>query len=611
MRIARLLREFEFSNYGGSSFGEPVEISFGFYVNQLGLADVRYSREKTLEAVILGEQMKSVELYCQGFAHAVGKYAAILDIKSPLYQNVSSSTRNRLERAHLDLLNRQSNINTRLESFEFPSLFAGIALSTSYEEYRNVRYKEWKNAFARMRAFFMGYYKDLFGHWPPKARSKKNQFSESGLNRQCLKILYSDLCALYDLLVDRESLTPRVIDQSPEDIQESSGDPRLSALRKMLSEYDHSSPPVLPPIPYDVPKLPSMTSIREDYNALPAKQQTKFDRSIQPNEFMIMMVKSHNIDTEQLQVPFLSAFKEFERREAKGSSPQDMADQRIGHWLFLYVVIQCLPMLVIDAPGLHFTEGVEYFLCEPPQGNMPWMDDAGEVRKVWYEVSGGQNIVELSADVVMFSVEATYHRSHCWLAAKAWESTVPAMAPQPAVPMSPLEPPRPAFQDLEPLAVPGPSSPLSGSGASSPQLLPRTSSPAGRRVVSGWTPGPGSNQHHRLSSIALGLEPLPSPPDRHASGDYTSVSTRNSLHGSFSNAHPPPHLLSKSSSVGNLGQLARDSAHPPLPSSSTSSRPGSEVVSTSTASIGGGSSTFDDILKGIGTDKSKKKRFGF
>lgn len=134
------------------------------------------------------------------------------------------------------------------------------------------------------------------------------------------------------------------------------------------------------------------------------------------------------MDMDALSLPFLEAFKAFELKEAKSMLPQDMADQRIGFWLFLYVVLQSLPMLVVDAPDVQYTEGVEYFLCEPPQGNLPWMEDASEVRKRWYQTAG-QGIVELSADVVMFSVEATYMRSHCWLAAKAWEASGGAAPP--------------------------------------------------------------------------------------------------------------------------------------------------------------------------------------
>lgn len=646
LQVAALLREFGFSDYDGSSFGEPVDLSFSLCMDQLGLADLRHSREKTVEALILGEQMRSWALYSEGFAHAVGKYEAIVEMRTPLFKNVSTSTRNRLERAHLDLVRRQENVNLRLEAFDFPSLFAGIASSTATHEYKNVRFKEWSRSFGKMRNFVLGYYKHLFGNWPPKARSKKNHFSESGLNRQCLKILYSDLCALYDLLVDRDSLTPRVIDQAPEEIHDSSVDPRISALRKMLTEFDQSSPPVLPPIPYDVPKLPSMTAIREDYNELPAKQQAKFDKSIQSHELMLILLKSHNIDTDQLQVPFLSAFKDFEHKEAKGCIPQDMADQRVGYWLFLYVVIQCLPMLVVDAPGLRFTEGVEYFLCEPPQGNLPWMEDAGEVRKAWYEVSGGQNIVELSADVVMFSVEATYYRSHCWQAAERWESAQSSGSPrsaglpaqQPSLPpappphlggVPPLEPPRAVFQDLDPVSSPTNFSTGGYTGAgtpphqpASPNLLPlrvsgRNASPAGK----GRTPAPGVPGHAYHSSIAMGLEPLNlpqlAPPDR-IPGDERfgggrpgsragSGSGPGSRPGSAAGLGPRHRGVVKSVSVGNLSQLAKGES--PNGGGDDGRSPHSNTLGSARTGSGSGS-TFDDILKGMEPEK-KKKRFGF
>jgi hypothetical protein len=627
LEVAALLREFDFGD--GPSFGEPVDLAFNSCLEQLGLADVRHSREKTIEALILGEQMKSWELYNEGFTHGVGKHDAIMDLKSPLLINVSSNTRSRLERAHLDLVWRQENVNLRLESFDFPSLFAGVASSTTHEEYRPVRFKEWQKYFLKMRSFTLGHFKGLFGNWPPKARSKKNHFSESGLNRQCLKILYSDMCALYDLLVDRESYTTRSAD-SPAKVHEESDDPRISALRTMLSEFDMSSPPVLPPIPFDIPKLPSMTAIRADYDELPPKQQAQFDKSIAQHELLLIMLKSRNIDTDQLKIPFLSAFKEFEHKEAKGSSPEDMVDQRIGYWLFLYVVIQSLPMLVVDAPGLRFTEGVEYFLCEPPQGNLPWAEDAGEVRKIWYEVSGGNNIVELSADVVMFSVEATYHRSHCWLAAKQWEaqqSEAPVggssftthqhhQTRKPSVPvnqharipslpshleaMSPLEPPRSVFQDLDPVSSPLASTPGNGTppyAPSSPSLVPIIGNPS----PSSRTGSPGGLHSYR-SSIA-GLEPLvgggyhdggvPVAPDgRSGSRSRSRPGSRGSRSGDLRHSPVP-----RTGSAGDLGQLAKDSA-------------GEDRASGAGQQRAPSGSTFDDILKGIEQDKGKPSKDG-
>ncbi|WYZ34541.1 hypothetical protein EsH8_I_000817 [Colletotrichum jinshuiense] len=580
LQISKLLKEYGFTNADGSSFGEAVDLSFGFFTEQLSLADVRHSREKTLESLILGEEMRSMDLYNEAFAHAVGKYTAILDLNSPLFEQISLYTRQRLERAHLDLLNRQHNVNVRLEQFEFPSLFAGIASSTSSPELKAIRFKVWQKSFNKMKHFVLGYYKTNFGSWPPKASSKKNPFSESGLNRLVLKALYSDMCALYDLIVDRENITTRVIDGNAEDEAGKTTDlPSIVIVRKMLTEFDNSTPPVLPPIPFDVPKLPTMTSILETYDNLSAKEQAKFDRKIKEHELTLVIQKAYNWDANSMNIPFLLEFKDFEQHEAKGKTAADLVDQRIGYWLFLYVVLQSLPMLVIDAPNLKFNEAVEYFLCEPPMGNPPWIEDAHQVRKMWYEVSGGNGYVELSADSVLFSVEAVYHRSHCWLAAKEWEGLTGGDAPPPQdAGMSPLEPPRPVF--------PGPdgivgSPPVMGTGPSasapgSPQshLRPRNASPGGRQL--------GSRNAHR-SSIIIGLEPVPF--DEGLPGDRSSR-VAGSARSSSAGSRPLSMVMPRTPSATNLRNMSVDA--------------GPEVA-TSTM-------TFDDILGGGGEKKAAKKK---
>lgn len=566
VQIADLLEEFGFTSMDGTTFGDAVDLSFSFYMDQLSLADCRHSREKTLEALILGERMRSLDLYNEAFAHATGKYSAIMDLRLPLFEQLSPHTRIGLERAHLDLVNRQHSVNVHLEQFEFPALFAGIANSTSIPELRHVRFKIWRQSFGRMRQFVLGYYKTTFGNWPPKASSKKNPFAESGLNRLVLKVLYSDMCSLYDLLVDRSDRTSRVMDEVPA-ITENADKMLNSALRNVMSEFDRSKPPVLPPIPYDCPQLPTPTSVHEPYNSLSAKDQAKFDKRIKEHELILILNKAYNYDTNSLKFPFLDQFKEFEIREGRGKGAQDLVDQRIGYWLFLYVVIQSLPVLVVDAPGMSFTEGVEYFLCQPPMGNPPWSGDK-QVRKMWYEVAGGGGLVELSTDAVLFSIEATYHRSHCWLAAKQWEGHTgnEMLPPPPTEPaLSPLQPPRSVFSTADDfvaspstLGVPGtPSPPLGGPQVA---LRPRTHSPGGSRA----------NQAYR-SSMALGLEPVPlEPPQINQFPDRRS---------SLGIRGPSP-FGSRSSSMGNMAALGTRGFEPetPPPEAATSG------------------ATFDDIL---------------
>ncbi|KAF4984821.1 hypothetical protein FZEAL_49 [Fusarium zealandicum] len=575
--IAGLLEEFGFMSLDGTTFGDAVDLSFSFYMDQHALADCRHSREKTLEALILGEHMRSSDLYNEAFAHAAGKYSAIMDLRLPLFQQVSPKTRVSLERAHLDLVNRQHNANVHLEQFEFPAIFAGIANSTSMSELRHVRFKVWRNSFQKMRHFVLSHYKHTFGNWPPKASSKKNPFAESGLNRLVLKVLYSDMCALYDLLVDRTNRTSRIMDEVPA-LSNETDKMILSALRNIMSEFDRSKPPVLPPVPYDCPQLPAATSILETYDTLSAKKQAKFDKNIKEHELILILNKAYNYDTNSIKVPFLDKFKDFELREARGKSPQDFADQRIGYWLFLYVVIQSLPVLVVDAPGIQFTDGVEYFLCEPPMGNPPWVGDQ-QVKKMWYEVAGGGGLVELSTDAVLFSVEATYHRSHCWLAATQWEENggtgLTAQATE--RPLSPLQPPRSMFLDGDDFA---PSPPPSFGGLNTPSpplggpqaaLRPRTQSPGGSRANQAWR-----------SSIALGLEPVPLQPPS-PFGERSS-----SLGGRPASAIMG--MSSRNSSYGNLGSMH----HGYQPES-----PSLDPANTGT--------TFDDILGNEAAKSNKKK----
>lgn len=617
LEISDLLKEFDFMSMDGTTWGEAVDMSFGFYITQMALADVRQSREKTLEAVILGERMKSWDLYNEAYTHATGKWQAIVALKSPLMKQVSPLILHRLERANLDLLNRQHNVNLRLEAFEFPALFAGVAGSS---EFKDIKFNRWKTAFSKMRGFTLEYYKDMFGSWPPKARSKKNPFSESGLNRLVLKALYADLCTLYDLLVDRDSLTPRVIDQAPEDVPDKEQDQHIQVLRKILTEFDQSEPPVLPPIPFDIPRLPTMKTVLANYDEMKEKERAKFDRKLKEHERQLVLHKSYNFDTDTIKTPFLAHFKDFDSELNKGKNSAEMVDFRMGIWLFLYVVIQSLPMLVIDAPDLQFTEGVEYFLCQPPMGNAPWIEDAGATRKAWYQIPGSEVKVELSADVVMFSVEGTYERSHCWEVAKRWDEAkmnggsadllglpphlgaggqpLTNPAADAIMPLSPLAPPAGVFEDMDPSRgyVSGTASSNGGGspGSSAPGSPAHASQRRSIAPGSGLAQGRGAGSNYRASFAGLAalemLEaPLAIPVDRRSTRVLSSRSDS---------------LTPRPESSGGVGSMRSDS---PARRTNGAREPSHDR---------NGSSTFDDILKDMSGQKqnakpAKKGKFGF
>lgn len=547
LRISDYLAHLQFSNLDESTYGEVAVESFQRYIETLKLADVRSSRERTIEALILGERMRSVELYNEAFVHAVGRYDALTELKSARFDMISAGTRERLERSHMDLRSRVSGVNGRLTEFEFPSLFAGIASSTTSEESKIVHFGAWKNSFAAMRRHTLDYYKRQFGSWPPKA-NKKTGFEEGGLNRVVLRLLYQDMSDLYDLLVDRTAITTRG-GPDPDEHDGGAPDPNrpaTKALRRVMSEFDKSSPPVQPGMPYDTPRLPGRA--RAHTAAVPASIRDDHERTRKRKEpeLAALLSESYNADADKA-TAFLDGFKAFERKAAQGKSLNELCDQRDGYWIFLYAVLQALPLVVVDAPGLRWTEGVEYFLCEPPKGGLPWVRRPSRVKTSWYGVAGGTTLVNLPADVVDHGVEGIYRRSHCWTAAERWAApnfpdigTVAGFAPENNVvggdvPLFPPAPPPfysgpapPPSQDT--LGWPVMNSPVSSLSS------PTTTAAASAAAATAATAASGArwerNSHRNSVVIGSGLEALPLPEGVVPSTEATSSSSSSSRPGS-------------------------------------------------------------------------------
>lgn len=442
MHMSNILTRYEFTNYDGSSLGEEATSRFEQYLNQFNIGDVRTSREQTIEAILLGERMKCWDLYNEGFVHAVGKYADISNYKSLKTGQISELSRKRLERSHMFLSTRLRNVRDKLQDFEFPGIFAGFANSTSTSESKTIHFKTWRVAFQGMRKHVLDYYKHKYGHWPPKARSKKNNFEESGLNRLLLRSVYQDLCDLYDVLADRSNLTTRHVETAME--EEDPSESLQRALRRILGEYDRSTPPIQPPIPFDVPWVPSLSSTRRDFNQLdPRKQKKECLKKLKDSEINTALMQSYNRDLMK-PTPFLEAFFAYERRLAANKCMEEIADQRIGQWLFMYAVIQALPLVVIDAPGLKYTEGVEYFLSEFSKESPPWLSQTSRPQRTTWRIPGSDTMVDMPAASVEHSLDAIYQRSHCWTVARIWagpEAAAATTAPQYSLAEDELLPP--------------------------------------------------------------------------------------------------------------------------------------------------------------------------
>ena len=455
--ISEMLQMYDFSNLDGSTYGEVANTSFEEYVEELHMTDVRASAEKTVEAIVIAEKMRSTLLYNEAFVHAVGKHDDIKKLGSSKFDMISPLTRNRMERATMDLYMRLKNVHARLNEFEFPDLFSGVMNSRTAEERKIVRFDEWKSSFMATRRAVLAYYKKKYGSWPPKASSKKNDLLTSGLNRLVLIELYNDFSALYDVLVDRNKLTTRSLDITVEDDDPDDPDEMITrAMRRVLSEYDNSMPPVQPPVPFDCPMLPSHNSVRKPSIAVGSAEDKKsLGKKLKDEKLQIALRASHNKDALPAQgtngngngngksspTSFLQFFLAFEHSAGRNKTIDELSDLRSGQWLFMYAVLQSLPLLVVDAPALHYTEGVEYFLCQPSRHGTSWArgDDAGP-RMHWYGVTGSNGVVSMPADVVEYGVEGIYRRSHCWKVAEQW---IEALHPPSADQESQLKEPEP------------------------------------------------------------------------------------------------------------------------------------------------------------------------
>lgn len=454
--------------------GKLANLRDSMNVKELRLNDVRGSREKTIEGIILGEAMRSVMLYNEAFTHAVGRLKEIKSIKSPKYTMISNKTVERLELGSIDLDGRIKTMTQKLTDFQFYGLFQGTLNSTSSAESKQLNFDRWKSGYQSTRKWFMTYQKAKWGSWPPKV-GKKNNLQTDGLNRTVLRDLYADVCLLYDLLVDRTALTSRSGDLV-EELNDDSVDIVPRTLRKVLAEYDRSTPPVLPPIPFDVPIFPKLEDQRDS------------GKKLKKSEVGAILAKSYNADANATtHAPFLESFRHFDFDNAYGLTIHQIGDLRCGQWLFLYAVLQTLPWLVVDAPALEYTEGVEYFLCVAPRSGVPWAREDPMLNRNWYGVAGSDKIVSLPSDLLTHGVEGTYRRSHCWTRAEQWTANSSILKAA-------------AAETLQAPLPPPPGAPVLGaqlgaqrSRASSPDSL-----------------GPG-NRSQRQSVVEFGLEALPLP----------------------------------------------------------------------------------------------------
>lgn len=504
-----------------------AEGHFLYFVDELKIDDIRNDDDAIVDALIMGERWKCQRLYREGFVHACGRWEDIKDHPGCAY--VSQVTKSRLDRASIDLHQiRLQNVTTRLTNFDFPSVWVGDG--------RYPEFKPWKAGFDAMRKFTLSYYKNVYGSWPPKAGKygKGGGFTETGgLNRMVLKRLYDDFCAVYDLLVDREWIHGDRIrfeanysSEGEEGVEQRSKEQHSrTTMRKIMSDFDQSYVPVQPGIPFDQPRLPYIPPTPPSTaDGLKKKKKKsskpRSQKKLKSDELAAVLKSSYNGDALNPQYPnqFVTAYEKLEHDFGSGRNLDDIIEARRGRWVFIYCVLQSLPMTTVDAVGCQYSDGVEYFLCENVKGSLPWERSqsakASRLSGIW-GVTGqspygnlgvaGMSTSNLAGDD---EIDYTYRRSHCWDIAEDWRMVKGTAIPEEDDFDLDGESGGEEYIEYQPLEDPLPESPARGGSKNPVGLSPippfRHSYPMNER---GQTQSPDGNEGEYVAYHQQSLPP--------------------------------------------------------------------------------------------------------
>lgn len=421
----------------------------------------------SMEVMYLGEKWRSSRLFLEGYLHTVGRWEEFKDSHHPLVEFLSPMTLSKLDRAVLDLNNRRKQIYERFcgpaGDFAYPAMFSGVG--------KYPRFKRWRLGFSDTRELFIKHLKWMYGTWPPRpGKQGKGGMSggvTGGLNREVLKQVERDVGTLWELMVDwdRPRYPPGGFSQEEEHAQMQMGVTveEYNSLRALLEESDRSSPPVQPRPMFDMPRLP-----KSPVHAWKKNNSGKNEKSkkIRGDTIMQVLQQSWNqsspsaspvLNTES---ELVQKYKEMEIHFAQnkvlgsvqGRTSEDLQEYRKGCWIFIYAILQSLPMLVVDAPIVRWSEGCEHFLCIGWKSSVfpwedrdtvsgeakirpPWRNPGGDRRAstMWASIPGGVSSIndpahfsELAAAAMVpegaqdDEVGASYHRSYCWVRAAKW-----------------------------------------------------------------------------------------------------------------------------------------------------------------------------------------------
>lgn len=351
------------------------------YSKAMGWHDLRDDPESACSMLIWSEHKKIhwQQGWHEAFVHCAGMYNQVALLSS--WKNVSPATKLMLEKASVETSTKVAYCEGLLAGFDYGSYWPESS------SHHNVSSRE---AFVGLQGFFRNHYTDMFGTWPPMPSASKNL--DGWLTRLVIKTLAADFYALYDYLVDRQavwngpveisSCRLKIVRPGSPDFRPNSHDCEFTTLIERFDSHHN-----FPSIPHPYPRLPQscppthgrITQLEARKSALAYTEAT--------NIFILGDEYEGN--------DMVEAYLQWEKSDRIGEC--DPRSARRARWVLIYFILQTLSTLVVDTPGLLYSDGVEYFLSGKVEQQPAWIEDQA-LRQ-----------------------QAEHNRSHCWTVSSTWQ----------------------------------------------------------------------------------------------------------------------------------------------------------------------------------------------
>ncbi|KAF3181838.1 hypothetical protein TWF225_006863 [Orbilia oligospora] len=342
--VDRMLMYFDGSE---DSLGEKLSE----FIKKSGLWDVSNDPVKAVDLLHLAATYEMEDLYLEAFAHSVGMWPQVLASKA--HEALPEPVITILTSRHKRLTNKIDVFSQNMKGFHFKELWTVNSPATKLPS--TVR-----KGYESMRTFLYKYYTTAgFPKWPPKDLT----------TRPVVLSIYSDFCALYQLLVDRQYTSSGACACYP------------SLINYVLALY-HIDQAVCKrdvSMPYGIPILPgyfAQTLTEGDQLRRPEAYRVDMEQKLKPEELDSVLEKMYNENQianaqSESAESITTAFIAFEKSMMKGKTYKGIAEMRKGFWLLVYGALNVMAELSVEVDVV-FKDEVDYLLCADTKGVFNW-----------------------------------------------------------------------------------------------------------------------------------------------------------------------------------------------------------------------------------------------